>query len=569
MYVTSSNSYGAIINRAQVTMFGMFTVEKITLKAKKISFEFEPSSTEKKVSVLTLPDENTHRSRLFKRMPRVLIYPKSDALDVKVGVSRDIHIDKKRHLEVECSTGQNQIDRAELHLRSATAGLRLHTADAIVAKGEAQLCKAKVTGVVEFTNAPADAKITIRIPYDSEDGQRKIAISLDVTYYTSKGNFEYLSNPSLPTELALDVNVNDLFKSSALFSRFRVRASKGMPLQILDIDLEGNDRFDVEAPPCEITPMLVFPRQEATIMYKIKPKHVQRGRQPIDVEKPLTLTLNYVCVHEAVILATEKRFEEAFSQTEFHHLSRLVLRSLSAAMRKLNPEYYTQAALLDEIGTPDYDFVDWKSLLDYLPPGISRGLQAWLSKWHEENNVFPITLSSASKDSPNHLLQTITIAVPLPRLHILHTVSLSLPTSSTHLFSTGSLIPATVTISHTRQWDTPFSSDPLEFTYDIDAPVETWLIGGQRRTKFVAKEDEVLTWTIMLMPLKSGRLLLPSMEVRLIDRTEPNWTCETDYRSSAKTVVVIGDASTTTVGLSDGSGGSDAILMSSERRVRT
>lgn len=540
----------------------------MTLKAKKISFEFEPSSAEEKVNVLTLPDENTHKSKFFKRMPRILFYPKSNALDVKIGVSRDVHIDKRRHLEVECSTGQNQIDGAELHLRSATAGLRLHTADAILARGEAILSKAKVTGVIEITNAPADAKLTIRIPYDLEDSQRRIVIGVDVTYHTPKGKFEHFSNPSIPTELALDVNVHDLFKSSTLFSRFRVRASRGMPLQILDVNLEANDRFNVETPPCEITPMLVFPKQEATVMYKIKQKPAHKGRQPATEEKPLILTLDYICVHEAAIMATEKRFEEALSQTEFRHLSRVILRSLSAAMRKLEPDYYTQVALLNEVGIPVYDFVDWKSLLDHLPPSTSKGLEVWLRKWHEENSVFPITLPSSTKDSPNYLHQTITIAVPLPRLHILHTVSLSLPTSSTHLFSTGSLIPATVTISHTRQWDTPFTSEPLEFTYDIDAPVDTWLIGGQRRTKFVAKEDEVLTWTIMLMPLKSGRLLLPSMEARLMDRTAANWTCETDYRSSAKTVIVIGDVSTTTVGLSDGSGGSDAILMSSERRVR-
>ncbi|TLD31774.1 TMEM1 family protein-like protein [Venturia nashicola] len=554
---------------ANVTVFGTFTVEKITLKAKKISFEFEPSSTEEKVSVLTLPDETTHKSKLFKRMPRILFYPRSNALDVTVGVSREIHIDKRRHLEVECSTGQNQITRAELHLRSATAGLRLHTADATLERGEAQLSKARVTGVVEFTNASADAKLTMRIPYDLEDGQRRIVIGVDVTYHTPKGKFEYFSNPVISTELAVDVNVHDLFKTSALFSRFRIRTSKGMPLQILDADLEGNDRFDVEASPCKITPMLVFPKQEATLTYKIKQKPAQKGRQLIPEEKPLTLSLNYVCAQEAAILAIEKRFEEALSQTEFHHLNRVILRSLSTAMRKLNPEYYTQVALLDEIGTPDYDFVAWKSLLDHLPPSISKGLEAWLRNWHEKNRVFPITLPSSTKDSPTDLLQTITIAVPLPRLHILHAVSLSLPTSSTHLFSTGSLIPATVTISHTRQWDTPFSSEPLKFTYDIDAPVDTWLIGGQRRTKFVAKEDEVLTWTIMLMPLKSGRLLLPSMEVRLVDKTAANWTCETDYRSSAKTVVVIADVGTTTVGLSDGSGSSDAILMSSERRVKT
>ncbi|QDS76747.1 hypothetical protein FKW77_001464 [Venturia effusa] len=557
----------SIAVHANVTVFGTFTVEKIILKAKKISFEFEPFSAEEKVSVLTLPDENTHKSKHLKRMPRILLYPKSNALDVQIRNSRDIHIDKKRHLDLECSTGQNRIDLAELHLRSATAGLRLHTADATIVEGEAELSKAKMTGVIEFANASADTKVIIRIPYDLEDGQRRILIGVDLTYNTLMGKFEYLSNPSLPTDLALDVNVHDLFKSSALYSSFRVRPSKGTPLQILDVNLKGSGRFDIEAPPCKITPMLVFPKQEATVMYKIKQKPAQTGRQPPAEEKPLTLAVNYVCVHEAAISAIEKRLGEALSRTEFCDLGRVVLRRLSAAMRKLGPDYYTHVALLNEVGTPVYDFVDWGSLLYHLPPEISKRLDVWLRNWHAENSIFPLIIPYSAEDVPEHLHQTITIAVSLPRLHILHTVSLSLPESASHLFSTGSLIPATVTISHTRQWETPFTSEPLEFTYDIDAPTDTWLIGGQRRTKFAAREDEVLTWTIMLMPLKSGRLFLPSMEARLVDRTAANWTCETDYRSSAKTVVVIEDVSTTTVALTDGTGGSEAILISSEPRM--
>lgn len=557
-----------IANGTQVTTFGTCTVDKITLKAKKIDFEFEPSSPEEKISVLMLPDEGTHKSKLFKRIPRILLYPGSKGLHVNIGLSRDVHIDKRRHLEVECSTGRNRIERAECHLRSGTAGLRLRTADATVVKGNAKLSKAKLTGVIDIADVAADSFLTIRVPYDLEDNLGTISIGVDVTYHTQKGKFEYLSSPSIPTELALDVNVHDLFKSSALFSRFRVRASKGMPLQILHVNLEESDRFEIQKPPCKITPMLVFPKQDATIMYKIKQKPNSKRRQPASDEKPLTLTLNYVCVHEAAISAIEQRFDGALSQSEFESIKRIIIHSLSAALRKLKTEVFTQVALLNEVRTPDYDSVGWNTLLDSLPPLISKNLEPWLRTWHEENISFPIILPTSIAESSKSLYQTITIAVPLPRLHILHTISLSLPTSSNHLFSTGSLIPATVTISHTRRWDAPFSSDPLEFTYDIDAPVETWLIGGQRRTRFAAKEDEVLTWTIMLMPLKPGRLFLPSMEARLVDSTAGDWVCETDYRSSANTVVVIGDVSTTTVGLSDGSGGSEAILMRSIRRVR-
>jgi trafficking protein particle complex subunit 10 len=546
---------------------GTFTVKKIIIKANKISFEFEPDSKAEKVSVLTLPDEDTHRSKLSARMPHILLYPKTDALDVRIGLTKDIHIDKKRILEVECSTGRNAVDSAELHLRSATAGLRLRTADASLAQGEAKLSITKAPGVIEFSGVAAKSKIVIRIPYDLEDTLRRISIGLDVTYNTANGRFEYFSNPSIPTELALDVNVHDVFKSSFLISTFKIRASKGVPLRVLGINLEGTDRFSVQSSTSEITPMIVFPQQEAQVFYKIKRKDAPNGRQPASEEKPLTLTVQYICIFETAISAIEDRFAGALSQTKFNALKSLLTLHLSQALRRLESDFFTRVALLCEIRTPDFQFIGWISLLDNLPPNISNDLERWLRKWHEESSMISLPLHEPMTSLPDSSTHSITISVPLPRLQILHTISLSLPTATTPLFSTGTLIPATVTVSHTRRWDSPFSDSPLEFIYDIDAPADTWLVGGQRRTKFKAAEGETRMWTIMLMPLKCGRLLLPTMEVRLADKAAANLTCDTFYASSAQAVDVISDVGSTTVGLTDVSSGSEPILISSQRRT--
>jgi hypothetical protein len=482
-----------------------------------------------------------------------------------------------RTLEVECNSGWNEISRAELHLRSASAGLRLRTADATIIQGDAVLGDKMVPGVVQFSKMPPNTKVIIRIPYDLEATLREINVGLDVSYFTPKGRFEYLSNPTIATELALDVTVHDFFKSTLLYSKFRIRASRGIPLHIISTDLLGTERFTVQGPPCKVTPMLVFPKQEGTIMYKIRQKPATDGeltpsREAASTEKPLTLTVDYVCVDELAVLGVEARFKEALSELDLTGLRRLLVRTLRQALWQLSYEYYADAALLKELRIPSYDSVGWKSLLNGLPKSLANELEPVLKSWHERNQL--ISLSSLTEgstsefDLPQH---SITIAVPLPRLHILHTVSLLVPSLMPPFFATGVLISATINITHTRRWDTPLvSSDtPLEFIFEIEAPSDAWLIGGQRRIKFVSLEGERKSWPIMLMPLKAGRLLLPTISVHMAGKTPEDFSCETDYESLGDTVMVLNDIGSTTIGLGEGGGTTEAVLIHSDRRSRT
>jgi hypothetical protein len=436
--------------------------------------------------------------------------------------------------------------------------------------------------MIEILEMSPNSFFTIRLPYNLEDDLREISIRLDVTYFTPDGRFEFMSNPSIATELPVDVNVHDFFKSSLLFSRFQIRSSSGIPLQILDISLDGTDQFTVQQPPCTITPLLIFPSQPATFMYKIEQTHktgsdLKSARQTVAEEQPLTLTIEYGCVDEYAIVAAETSFQKAVSGSTFAVLSPLLLRTFSGNLRKATSvKQYSEVALLTELQIPDYLSMKWNLLLDNLPPTLCAELRPWLQLWHEENKVATVSRlgGDGSATFDDDLTRTIIMNVPLPRLHILHTVSTTFPKSEKQVYSTGSLIPVTVTITHTRRWDTPsaFKSiastpdAPLDFVFEIDAPNDAWLIGGQRRTKFTAKEDETKNWSFMIMPLRVGRLLLPTIDIRALGKGTQVISCEVDLRSLGETVVVIADLGSVTVGLSEGSTGGDAVLIESEER---
>lgn len=129
----------------------------------------------------------------------------------------------------------------------------------------------------------------------------------------------------------------------------------------------------------------------------------------------------------------------------------------------------------------------------------------------------------------------------------------------------------TLRISHTRRWASTASlvsaanlsapEDAMDFVYTMDAHPDTWLLAGQRRAHFSAKEDEQLEWPIILVPLKQGHALLPNIEIRAKPKpkedppqpkpsTEPEvLNCETDYLSYGESVVVVPDVRSSTVGV--------------------
>ena len=187
--------------------------------------------------------------------------------------------------------------------------------------------------------------------------------------------------------------------------------------------------------------------------------------------------------------------------------------------------------------------------------------------------------------------RTIIIAVDVPTLHILHTASLHLLDLPPHppLAAVGQALRAELRIRHTRRWDRlhtlasaaglAHDSDPVDFVYDVHANPDVWLVGGERRAQFAAREDEVATFALMLVPLVPGRHVLPRVEIRprgggRVQQQQRQHgkegmtvSCETDYKSQAETVMVIANVKGTTVDMHvAGQAGSGAVLVGSEPR---
>jgi trafficking protein particle complex subunit 10 len=557
----------AIVLSSHITTYGVFNVEKAVFTANKVSFVHDtflkaPSPKSRD------PDSSPKQQTLS-----ILCYPRSDAFNANISHCRNVHIERTKTVEIECSSGLNQIEHAKIELRSATAGLRIRTADANVVQGDAELSNKRTPGVLEITDFNAHSSIRIRVPYGLEGDQGEIAFRLHVTYKTPAGTFEFLSVPTVPVGLALEVNVHDVFKSDFLYSKFIIRPATNLPLTVQNMQLNGTSAFEVESPPHTIMPMIALPQQPATALYKISQKAGEDGttqpRKPADKEEPLILHVRYQCIEEALIERMKQLLRRDMVDSELENLSRLLEFSLVERTRQaLTSQDYMDLIILQELDIPSFAALRWDSLLAQLPGPVAEAVLPWLQSWHKKHSKIVHEDTKGDK-----LDRGLAITVPVPRQPILHTVALSVP-KTTPIFKAGAMIQATLTVSHTRRWDGPDAlkeyiidkTGSLDFILELDAPTDLWLIGGLRRSRFSAKENEIITYPIMLIPLKPGRLLLPSVDVRMASRDIEGVGSMTDYRNMGDALTVINDVGSSTVSLKEGFQGTEAMIVTVEGR---
>ncbi|EHL00372.1 putative Trafficking protein particle complex subunit 10 [Glarea lozoyensis 74030] len=100
--------------------------------------------------------------------------------------SKYMHLDRNRFLELELSSGWNEVIEGELHIRAATAGMRLQTSEAIVIVGSLVLAKKQEAGVIKFGALSSHSLAKIRMPFNLEHESSDVSLKIEVSYTTEK-----------------------------------------------------------------------------------------------------------------------------------------------------------------------------------------------------------------------------------------------------------------------------------------------------------------------------------------------------------------------------------------------
>ncbi|KAL2072566.1 hypothetical protein VTL71DRAFT_11909 [Oculimacula yallundae] len=584
--------------QSNVTVPGTYLVNHIILETNNIIMEYDHSTTG-----LSLPTE----SRFFK-CPKLLVYHRSEAFDIKLYASRYMHLDRNRSLEIAFSSGWNQIKSGELHVRAATAGLRVQTSEAKIGNGSLELSKTSEAGVVRFGAMEPYSDVRIVIPFSLEHDVNDISLKLETSYTTDDGTFFLATTPSVSVMLPLGVNVQDMFKHKALFSKFTISSATSSPLRLLGSKLEGSEVFKAHSGLTLSRPLVIFPRQPASMLYKITKSPAVKVARPSSQKgskSTLSLVLNYICLEEEIEDAVTISLEKILGNGPLAQYSRLIIPTVLTQIRiRLSPYDLERTAILSEFQTSILSSVRWRDQFAGLGRSLENNLEVviliedCLQQWIQQAPGIPLPPISITDDIIGKS-RSIIIPVDVPSVSVVCTADLNLLDSSqgpseAFLAASNQPLSASLTIKYTRTWNTTpependasTDDDTLEFFYEVSAASDTWLIGGKRKGHFriprkASPEDtkRKIAFPVVLIPLREGFLPFPHVDIksapRLYSPGESSGnpakkaevvSCETDYKNAGETIRVITDALKTTVSLDASGPQGGAWLLESERR---
>lgn len=364
---------------------GWYSLDKILIRSENILFTYDPIATN--VSALfaepgnrfTPPNGNVGRTR-------VLVWPQAHALDVRLTHHNEIHLEKPRSIMVEISTGSNDISQGKLLLRAASAGLRIHTAEAALFRGESTLLDRSQTGAVYFGQVPSNSTLVVKLPYALESDLKEITVKIEVSYTTSKGDFIYSITPRIPILLPLGVSVQDIFQNDALFSRFTISTVNSIPVRVTRCHLQSSIDFEVSSPSLTDDVLDIFARQPLSLISRIRRRSPGSARaEKNDIKhKKLVLEVQYSCLDQEIIRSVESCLLESLKAANLQRFSRLVIPSLMKDLTsRLTVQEFEVSGLLRETCVGRILASNWNIFSSGIEPKYRDEIAVWLTSWEK------------------------------------------------------------------------------------------------------------------------------------------------------------------------------------------
>lgn len=375
-------------------MKGQLFVDRIEIRVQNLVFTHTgpgPSSS-------LLPDLRERETPETESRPFVWCYPPANGLEARLEVPRSINLEELRALEIQLDSGRNDISKGLLRIRPATAGLRLRTSEiAVVAGGEdLELKPSTDSGNIDFFNLAHGNSVRLSVPYTVDENHNVLAAKVEVNYETEAGRFTFISNDSIVSTLPISVNVQDVFQLDSLLSRFTVSPATLVPLRLLDCDLPASDEYNVESGIKGGLALDVFPKQPASVIYRIKPKPgrptttttttttITGNNSSAVKRRSLRLTVKYTRIDEECLLLIKRQFNVALAQSPHKSLQRLLTPHIVNAFREqISSSDMERIGLLRELNVLSYRDVGWNTVLSGLGQSLREKVRKWLIQWHQ------------------------------------------------------------------------------------------------------------------------------------------------------------------------------------------
>jgi hypothetical protein len=333
-----------------------------------------------------------NRNSRLRAETRLLVYPRLGALHATLQESRKVHLGSCRSLKLSIQAGHQRILHGFVFIRSVTAGLRLHTAEATTLGGHSSLETSRIPGEIILPPLAAGSAMQIHVPYSGEHALH-LAVLLQVRYRTENSEYVFMSKSTINMGTPLDVSVQDVIKQDAMIPGLWIRAMTGRPIRVLDVKLEGSETYEVQPLLRHNEPTVISEQHPLCATFRIRKidKHVVE-KTSSKYHKPLLFQVRYRDAMEDLVYHRVEKLKEELAQGDHGEFDGLLVRCYEHWLNETMES--TDMSRIERIGRME--------LPQYQVASLPRGLQSsldqgqlhslnWLQRWHNAS-LLPLVL---------------------------------------------------------------------------------------------------------------------------------------------------------------------------------
>ncbi|CCJ30754.1 unnamed protein product [Pneumocystis jirovecii] len=474
---------------------------------------------------------------------RIALFPRIGSLNVNITLPTDI-LHNEQKISIEIDPGKNEVVSGHLDLKFINQNLKIDTSNAEAyflnkekKKNPFKLKEITKNSVFLFDAINPSEILVLIIPYFSDNEVSEIKAKISVTYTTkTTESYIFLSNFILPTILPLSINVQNYFKKNCIFSQFIV-SSNAISLRITNTNLEDSKDFSIFS--SEISnKTLILTSQSTSFIFKIVKK------EKISNYQHLIFNVIYHTLEEEVFYIISDMLFHELQLSNFHKYYLYIIHIFKKfQLSKIN---YDDYGLKQTIFSNDH-INYWEEELALIETNDRMKIIKILQKiMLELENI------SIDKKLSNCPQRKIRIPIKIPFIHVLHSVDFIIKSNtntnndiySIPKITVGEPLHAEIRIQQILECELEKNLlENSEFFYEIYIDNNIWLFSGHKKARFFIKNNCLQIFPITLIPLKSGHLMLPTVNIT----TAATSICfEVDYNYSIKNILVLPSESSIT-----------------------
>lgn len=375
--------------------------------------------------------------------------------------------------------------------------------------------------------------ITFSVPYVSE--------KLNISVHRMTFAFDYIMKNGVHRFHSLfekvKISTPFIYNNNVTYSRdctilqINFFSKDQIPIRIRNIELIAPG-YDIEEFLIEKN-QIIFQNQDVSLVYCLRNKDNDDTEVKEELEKDqLSLHIDYYYLNEEI--------EAYISENVTAKLKEFNLSDYSGFLNKfLNSSY----ELVDAVKYGMYGKISLKNLAENYH-NVESIIESEESAKREKINeivdeICNSEMNTDRDDNENIPLKTMIYKVKVPKADILLEADLEMKEDNPII---GMICKGKLRIKQIK-WETEV--EELKFYYDIAIRFDNWMVSGHKKRVFNLKINEEKEFDFDFIPLKTGMLLIPTVEVNCL--TEDSPTIRVIHTSDAKQISVIPKTQSSTI----------------------